>query len=1258
MRFFADGPAIPNDLLTLRDEGQVVFFCGAGVSLPAGMPTFFGLTKRVMSRLGADESTMAGLMMKSAIDNNDVDLAPPLDQVFSALQREFTAELVDHTVADLLVTPAGADTSTHQIVLQLSTNSDGRPFAVTTNFDLLFERANRRLNRFVPPGLPIMTGGTAHSGVVYLHGRLDRRQIGQRQNFVLGSGDFGRAYLADGWATTFVRQLLEQSVVVLLGYSAGDPPVRYLLEGLSASTSARPKTIYAFERGEPAQVQAKWSDLGVRGIAFGEYDQLWQSLGAWAARARDPDGWTRHVMELASMEPRALAPFERGQVAAMLSSREGAQLFASASTPPSAQWIGVLDRRVRYSQPAGESWRSDARLLDPLVELGLDDDPPRPEADGGQLRVGGLDLIARLPSDDDAPSSSRLADYTPGRSTTPRRLASLSYWFARVAHEPAAVWWAAQQPALHPDVIWNLERRLEGRDGGFTKDLRVIWERLLTPSNTLDTDGEWYAFLRRLTQDGWTGPVTRAFQGVIRPRIVADAGLSRSPVPPSVSASVEEACRFKVVLQSRHGSRVDVPDDDLRAVFSSMREALAITSALLGEIGVRFFHLPAIDPSDRAGRRHLGNNGLDEFFLWTAEILGRCADIYPEWVRNEMTQWPAPDPYIFDKLRIYAWQWPTVASGEIVGTGIGALTQRAFWDGYLQRELLHLIRDRWEDMSDKPQIVARILTGPDRYEGETRKDHRQRRKGIVGERLGWLEQQGCELGKKAKAFLRRTRAEATWKTAYEHNADSDMDGRASWVERRTDPRSLATLPLGDILLRADAESGHRHREFVELAPFAGLVGSNPARALAALALALRRGHFPTKYWTQLLSDWPDNATSRLIWLCARRLIQLPDVVLIELRYYAPRWLDKFLAPLADEDNQGFWCVWNELLAKLSAGDGEATQSSLGEISVGGQPRKTSRKTLDYAINAPVGHLVDAGFNSLGDRTFGKNDGFPALLKSGMANALAAPGEGRDHAVCLLTRRLNWMYYVDPDWVRQAILPLLNADSASAEAAWAGLLFDGQVPQAELFALIKADFLKLFRERAEWLVDDELERQAAQMLVAATWWGEQEATYLSYGECRRALKLLSDSGRQSALWQLGEIITEHKVWSTFGRAFFSACWPQEAKFQTSGATDAMLRIADDNSDQFPQIASAISHHLRPLEYPDMFLFRQSRARRAGKQLGLAERWPREALDVLDKVIESSPRHPPHELNTVLEDIRRASPALAQSRAWKRLRALSA
>lgn len=48
-----NGPSIPDELLIARDEGRVVFFCGAGVSMAfAGLADFFGLANEVIRRLG------------------------------------------------------------------------------------------------------------------------------------------------------------------------------------------------------------------------------------------------------------------------------------------------------------------------------------------------------------------------------------------------------------------------------------------------------------------------------------------------------------------------------------------------------------------------------------------------------------------------------------------------------------------------------------------------------------------------------------------------------------------------------------------------------------------------------------------------------------------------------------------------------------------------------------------------------------------------------------------------------------------------------------------------------------------------------------------------------------------------------------------------------------------------------------------------------------------------------------------------------
>jgi len=62
MKFLANGPDIPDELLLARDAGDVILFCGAGVSLQSlKLPNFPVLADRVIQSLGAAQDSRARL---------------------------------------------------------------------------------------------------------------------------------------------------------------------------------------------------------------------------------------------------------------------------------------------------------------------------------------------------------------------------------------------------------------------------------------------------------------------------------------------------------------------------------------------------------------------------------------------------------------------------------------------------------------------------------------------------------------------------------------------------------------------------------------------------------------------------------------------------------------------------------------------------------------------------------------------------------------------------------------------------------------------------------------------------------------------------------------------------------------------------------------------------------------------------------------------------------------------------------------------
>ena len=133
-------------------------------------------------------------------------------------------------------------------------------------------------------------------GVVHLHGRVDATyRHAHDDEFVISSADFGRAYLSVGWATHFIQQLLSRFQVLFIGYTADDPPMQYLLEGLNLRAGTRNR-LYAFQSGEQSTAIALWEHRGVKAIPFDNSDgfsPLWDTLGAWAERARGGRTWFR-----------------------------------------------------------------------------------------------------------------------------------------------------------------------------------------------------------------------------------------------------------------------------------------------------------------------------------------------------------------------------------------------------------------------------------------------------------------------------------------------------------------------------------------------------------------------------------------------------------------------------------------------------------------------------------------------------------------------------------------------------------------------------------------------------------------------------------------------------------------------------------------------------------------------------------------------------------------------------------------------------
>lgn len=262
LRFSTEGPAFPEQLVDALLAGEVVFLCGAGVSAPQ-LPDFKSLVERCFIRLGLEKSASEEQSFKDG----------RFEEVLGSLSRRIV-DPGDMTkaVVELLKAPEEADLAHHRTILRLSRNLENRPVIVTTNFDTMLERAllsfegveQARLLSFAGQDLPT-PGSAGFGGIIHLHGRASDEQIGLEQTpFVVTSADYGDAYMRSGWASRFLFDLCRCKIIVLIGYSAGDAPVRYFLNVLEADRQRFPdlRAVYALDsvnaRRNLMRVGAHW----------------------------------------------------------------------------------------------------------------------------------------------------------------------------------------------------------------------------------------------------------------------------------------------------------------------------------------------------------------------------------------------------------------------------------------------------------------------------------------------------------------------------------------------------------------------------------------------------------------------------------------------------------------------------------------------------------------------------------------------------------------------------------------------------------------------------------------------------------------------------------------------------------------------------------------------------------------------------------------------------------------------------------------
>jgi hypothetical protein len=350
--------------------------------------------------------------------------------------------------------------------------------------------------------------------------------------------------------------------------------------------------------------------------------------------------------------------------------------------------------------------------------------------------------------------------------------------------------------------------------------------------------------------------------------------------------------------------------------------------------------------------------------------------------------------------------------------------------------------------------------------------------------------------------------------------------------------------------------------------------------------------------------------------------------------------------------QQYLPLWDAVVDHFFALGPEGNESSRGDASVGSKPLVRSRRTREHSIAAPVGQLIETLFDALDDLKLSKGRGIPKDIRSRLERLFDAPGEGADYAICETTVRLRWLFYLDPKWVTERVIPFFDLTHPRSEPAWNGYLYTTELPEPKLFALLKPYFLRAFPHSSSWAWEDGPIRRLNEFLVLACFRYLKDDRYISYAEARAALQQATEEGREHSIWFLTRIVHDLNKWQKFGKPFTQKAWPRERKLQTSTSSRNLAHLAEEAGDHFPDVVKTILPLLGPVDHADMLIYGGTRDGNA-----LSSRFPAAMLSLLDRVIPNEPRVPPHNLRHMLDMIVAAGPTLRQDERWLRLDTLA-
>lgn len=1185
LRFSKEGPAFPEQLVNALLAGDVVFLCGAGVSAPQ-LPSFGGLVRQCFERLRLE-------MNASEVQSFD---AYRYEEVLGSLSRrivnptEFT-----QTITELLRPQSEPDLGNHRTILRLSRDRENRPTIITTNFDTLLEKALLEFDdvkqvqalSFAGQDLP-SPGSAGFGGIIHLHGRIADEAIEIKETpLIVTSADYGDAYMRSGWASRFLFDLCRCKTIVLIGYSAGDAPVRYFLNVLDADRQRFPdlRHVYAFaDVAAREEEDTRWETLAVTPIFYEYMDDpetleknhgaLWRDLERLADVIERPRA-TRHAwaQEILAKPYSDADTADIDRVAWLFNGRRDLWTVAIA-TIEDAAWLDFFADRKLWNEVDG-AW-----IIAAWVARSFESVDRYVWAIGWMRKLGkpfAVEISRRLRQ------ARGLSEFW----LRAWRILSLS----QAEHKPD--WderFYAVQQTLRSSVVLNTD--LEKAVGL----LKPVLE--LTPSS-----GNLY---------GEPAPaIPTQLSHLTWPRLeVKDRGGARELLDALIA--VPQACAIMSIatakLQSVVGLSLDI-------------------EAIRGDYDSNDFSVPSVEPHEQ-NKHHDGPIFLVELL---ASLLPAAAEADRSATRGLTEVWRAMPGMLGTRLWLHALRSPILFTADEAMSELAELSLSHFW--HVRRELALVLRDRAADADGEllAVVVHRILTEAEvyyaRYEiSEGQVDWRAHaRDTAVWLRLNMIGNAG-RLSDAGIAELASIKARRQY-------LDRDVADRDYFGSYSTGLRWVAgdAQPIEDASQQNRLEVAREAMRSPDIEKREGwnaYCRSDPNGAYDTLRQAsLDEANAPL--WHDLIGsiavskDQHDPTWDQLVTSIFSTLEPATDA-----------FLRLIIGPLAD-----LYCsAPRRTTPSISAWWPRLLSATAAQADV---PFEPNRELLFEALNSPVGRFTRV---TLVDIEEAQKAGEPIKQESLDAIFQLASTSGRPGllACAVLVEALGFVLAIEGQKLSGIIDTALAGDTAEAIALRSVLVINADLtlPASQAFSV------HVLRGVTEIEDKPDRARAAAAKIIAPALSivrGEADETHwgITLDEVAHILRIGPPALRKGAADILNRWITQIEggpaaAWRTSVGPLLAQVWPRERAFRQMEIARHFAELAIKAEDAFPEALEWVLPYLSVIEgYWGVYVIEKSAA---------PEKFPRETLALLWRLFGMDSTADLHGIPKILDRLIVAMPSI--------------